>query len=81
MAKFGGGTTGQGSDLESTILSHWNVQGTTKKKIRVQGKEVRYTFKFNDAQKMADSGKFYTQMRDARLRGELTSDAAVEKVH
>ena len=36
--------------------------------MRLHGKEVHYTFKFNLASKMNEAGRKFTKQRDERLR-------------
>ena len=54
--------------VEQALLAQWKVKSLTRKKVRLHGKEVHYTFKFNLASKMNEAGRKFTKQRDERLR-------------
>ena len=56
------------ASIEQALLASWKVKSLTRKKVRLHGKEVHYTFKFNLASKMNEAGRKFTKMRDERLR-------------
>lgn len=56
------------------MLASWNVDVLTKKKVRKAGRDIIYSFKFNMITKEKDAPKFFTKLRDERLRAIAEQD-------
>ena len=60
--------------IEEALLQQWNVNSMTRKKVRLSGKEVHYTFKFSMSNKQQVAGINYMKERDERLREQAEQE-------